>query len=170
MDMWPGDACTRLGPILNHKPEVGDDPELFPSAPRNSITKIFAEGIWVVDLKTRRIVWQKPLGTSVDIGPLGIASHIPLPMGVPSFGGSMTTGGGLIFIGGSQEKRFRALDLRTGRQLWSRRLPAGGNANPTTYISPESGRQFVVIAAGGSIVLGSGSSDQFVAYALPKRK
>lgn len=126
--------------------------------------------IAVVDLKTRKIVWQKPLGTSMDIGPLGIASHIPLPMGVPSFGGSMTTGGGLIFIGGSQEKRFRALDLRTGRQLWSRRLPAGGNANPTTYISPESGRQFVVIAAGGSIVLGSGSSDQFVAYALPKRK
>ena len=125
--------------------------------------------IAVVDLKTRRIVWQKPLGTSVDIGPLGIASHLPLPLGVPSFGGSMTTGGGLIFIGGSQEKRFRALDLRTGRQLWSHRLPAGGNANPMTYISPESGRQFVVIAAGGSIVLGSGSSDQFVAYALPRK-
>lgn len=124
--------------------------------------------IAVVDLKTRKVAWKKPLGTSYDIGPLGIASHVPLPMGVPSFGGSLTTRGGLIFIGGSQEKRFRALDLSTGKQLWSRRLPAGGNANPMTYISPESGRQFVVIAAGGSIVLGSGSSDQFVAYALPK--
>lgn len=124
--------------------------------------------IAVVDLKTRKIVWKKPLGTTVDIGPLGIASRIPLPMGVPSFGGSMTTRGGIIFIGGSQEKRFRALDVETGRQLWSRRLPAGGNANPISYISPASGRQFVLVAAGGSIVLGSGSSDQFIAYALPK--
>lgn len=124
--------------------------------------------IAVVDLKTRKVVWKKALGTSVDTGPFRIASNIPLPLGVPSFGGSLTTGGGLIFIGGSQEKRFRALDIETGKQLWSRRLPAGGNANPTSYISPESGRQFVVIAAGGSIVLGSGSSDAFVAYALPK--
>ncbi|MCB2049823.1 MAG: membrane-bound PQQ-dependent dehydrogenase, glucose/quinate/shikimate family [Novosphingobium sp.] len=125
--------------------------------------------IAVVDLKTRKVIWQKPFGTSVDTGPFRVASHVPLPIGVPSFGGSLTTGGGLIFIGGSQEKRFRALDTSTGKQLWSRRLPAGGNANPTTYISPKSGRQFVVIAAGGSIVLGSGASDAFIAYALPKQ-
>lgn len=124
--------------------------------------------IAVVDLKSRKIVWQKPLGTSYDSGPMGMASHIPLPLGVPSFGGSLATRGGLIFIGGSQEKRFRAFDIDTGKQLWSRRLPAGGNANPMSYISPESGRQFIVIAAGGSAILGSGKSDQIVAYALPR--
>ncbi|MCB0360594.1 MAG: PQQ-binding-like beta-propeller repeat protein, partial [Bdellovibrionales bacterium] len=124
--------------------------------------------ISVVDLKSGKIVWEKPLGTSYDSGPMRTASHIPLPIGVPSFGGSLTTRGGLVFIGGSQEKRFRAFDVATGKQLWSKRLPAGGNANPISYISPQSGRQFVLIAAGGSAILGSGLSDQFVAYALPK--
>lgn len=123
--------------------------------------------IAVVDLKTRDIVWEKPLGTSYDAGPFGIASRLPLPMGMPTYGGSLVTRGGLVFIGGSQERRFRALDLRTGKQLWSRRLPSGGNATPMTYLSPKTGRQFVVIAAGGSGVMGSGSSDHLIAYALP---
>lgn len=123
--------------------------------------------IAAINLHERKVVWEKPLGTSYDAGPLGLASRIPLPMGVPTHGGSLITKGGVVFIGASQERRFRAFDLRTGKQLWSRRLPAGGNANPMTYVSPKSGRQFVVIAAGGTVVLDSGFSDQVVAYAMP---
>lgn len=123
--------------------------------------------IAVVDLLTRKIVWEKPLGTSYDSGPLGAASRLPLPMGVPTYGGSLITRGGVIFIGGSHERRFRALDIRNGQQLWSRRLPSGGNATPMTYISSRSGRQFVVIVAGGSGVMGSGNTDHVEAYAIP---
>ena len=36
------------------------------------------------------------------------------------------------------------------------------------YISPESGRQFVVIAAGGALGVETQMSDHIMAYALPK--
>jgi quinoprotein glucose dehydrogenase len=78
------------------------------------------------------------------------------------------TASGLAFIGATQEHMLRAYDLRTGRELWKGRLPAGGNANPMTYWSDKSGRQFVVIAAGGHGGILSGYSDKLIAYALPR--
>jgi glucose dehydrogenase len=48
------------------------------------------------------------------------------------------------------------------------RLPASAHANPMTYVSPKSGRQFVLVAAGGHMMLQSPLSDTFVAFALPK--
>ena len=89
-------------------------------------------------------------------------------MGVPNIGGAVITASGLAFIGATQEHMFRAYDVRTGRELWKGRLPAGGNANPMTYWSTKSGRQFVVIAAGGHGGILSGYSDKLIAYALPK--
>ena len=125
--------------------------------------------IGVVDLKTRKMVWEKPLGSSRDSGLFDMPSHLPLPMGVPNTGGSVTTRSGLIFIAATQEKAIRAFDIRTGQKVWQARLPAGGHATPATYVSSKSGRQFVVIAAGGSGPLHSGFSDHLVAYALPKK-
>jgi quinoprotein glucose dehydrogenase len=124
--------------------------------------------IAAVDLKTRKVTWQRPLGTAADSGPKGIASHIKIEMGVPNSGGSIITRSGLIFIAATQEKSFRAFDLATGQKLWSSRLPAGGHASPMTYISSKSGRQYVVIAAGGNASLMSGAGDYIMAYALPK--
>src|SRR3546814_7873760 len=77
---------------------------------------------------------------------------LPLRMGMPMFGGSLATKSGLVFIGATQERAFRAFDIRTGRELWRTTLPAGGQANPMTYVSPASGRQFVLIAAGGHVM------------------
>ena len=82
----------------------------------------------------------------------------------------MTTKSGLIFIGATQERAFRAFDVNTGKLLWHVPLPAGGHAAPMSYISKKSGRQFVVIAAGGNAPLSSGIGDYLVAYALPKAK
>jgi quinoprotein glucose dehydrogenase len=62
---------------------------------------------------------------------------------------------------------FRAFDVETGAELWSDRLPAGGNANPMTYRA--GGKQYVVIAAGGHGKLGTQRGDFVVAYALPDR-
>jgi membrane-bound PQQ-dependent dehydrogenase (glucose/quinate/shikimate family) len=123
----------------------------------------------VVDLATRKLKWDRPLGSSRDSGPKAMRTLVPLPMGVPNVGGSLTTRGGLIFIGATQEAAFRAFDSATGKQLWHARLPAGGQASPMTYISPKSGRQFVVISAGGSHTIMSPMGDAIVAYALPKK-
>jgi len=123
--------------------------------------------IAVVDLDRRKIVWQQPLGTSRDIGPLTIPFHLPLPMGVPSIGGSVITKTGLVFIGATQERMIRAFDIRNGRMLWSSRLPAGGQATPMTFVSPHSGRQYVVIAAGGQKAVASKMGDYVIAFALP---
>ncbi|MFS0850439.1 membrane-bound PQQ-dependent dehydrogenase, glucose/quinate/shikimate family [Novosphingobium panipatense] len=124
--------------------------------------------ISAVDLKTGKMVWSKIFGTSRDSGPLALPTFVPIPMGVPNIGGSVATASGLTFIGATQEHAFRAYETATGRLLWKTRLPAGGNASPTTYWSQESGRQFVVIAAGGHGAMLSGSSDELIAYALPK--
>lgn len=121
-----------------------------------------------VDLRSGKMVWSRRFGTSRDSGPLALPSFLPIPMGVPNIGGSLVTKSGLIFIGATQEHAFRAYDVTSGRELWKARLPAGGNANPSTYWSAKSGRQFVIIAAGGHGAMLSGSSDAVIAYALPK--
>ncbi|WP_454882498.1 membrane-bound PQQ-dependent dehydrogenase, glucose/quinate/shikimate family [Sphingomonas oryzagri] len=125
--------------------------------------------ISAVDLRTGKTAWSHIFGTSQDSGPIALPTFLPIPMGVPNIGGSVVTASGLIFIGATQEHAFRAYDVKTGRELWKARLPAGGNASPSTYWSPKSGRQFVVIAAGGHGAMLSGYSDEIVAYALPKR-
>lgn len=124
--------------------------------------------IAAVDLTTRKIVWEKPLGTGADSGPMGMAAHLPIPMGVPNSGGSLTTRSGLTFIAATQERAIRAFETATGKLLWRAPLPAGGHAAPMTYSSPKTGRQFVVIAAGGNAPLLSGAGDYVIAYALPK--
>ncbi len=123
----------------------------------------------VVDLKSRKVVWTRVIGTARDSGPFGIPALLPIPMGTPNTGGSMITKSGLIFIGATQELAFRAIDVATGKTLWERRLPAGGQATPMSYVSPASGRQFVVIAAGGHSILRSKTGDYVVAYALPEQ-
>ncbi|MEH6758625.1 MAG: membrane-bound PQQ-dependent dehydrogenase, glucose/quinate/shikimate family [Parasphingorhabdus sp.] len=120
-----------------------------------------------VDLNTGKLLWQKPFGTARDSGPLLLSTGLPIPMGVPNIGGAVITGSGLAFIGATQEHMIRAYDIKTGKELWKGRLPAGGNATPMTYWSEKSGRQFVVIAAGGHGGILSGYSDKLIAYALP---
>ena len=119
-----------------------------------------------VDMRTRKLLWSRPLGTAHDSGPFGLESHLPFTMGVPNTAGSLVTRSGLTIIGATQGRYLRALETRTGRLLWQARLPAGGQATPMTYLSP-SGRQFVVISAGGNYTLRSKTGDYVVAYALP---
>ncbi len=122
----------------------------------------------VFDIASRRLVWSKPLGTSAGSGPLGIASGVPLRMGAPNFGGSISTAGGLLFIAAAQDRKLRAFDIANGKLLWSATLPAIGAANPVTYVSPKTGRQYVVIAAGGHFAMPGPQASALVAYALPQ--
>ncbi len=79
-----------------------------------------------VDLRTNRIVWQHKVGTIRDEAPL----PIPLPLGVPMLGGPITTESGVAFLTSTMDYYIRAFDVRTGRQLWQDRLPAGGQSDP----------------------------------------
>lgn len=123
-----------------------------------------------VDLKTQKVLWSRPLGTAADSGPFGIRSRLPIEMGAPTLGGATITGGGLIFIGATQERALRAIDVNTGKDLWKDRLPVAAHATPMTYVSPKSGRQFVVVAAGGHGTLRSDGGDYILAYALPQHE
>jgi quinoprotein glucose dehydrogenase len=117
-----------------------------------------------VDLRTKKVLWEQPLGTTRDLNPLGVS----FSWGVPNQGGGVT-GGGVIFIGATSDNYLRAIDILTGREIWRGRLPAGGQATPMTYVSERSGRQFVVIAAGGHKHLGTTLGDYVIAYALPAK-
>jgi quinoprotein glucose dehydrogenase len=119
--------------------------------------------ISAVDLRTHQIVWRHPIGTTHGVAPLGIS----LPMGMFNLGGTLVTRGGLVFIGAVIDGYFRAFDEATGKELWRDKLPVPAQAGPMTYTSPKTGRQFVVIAAGGHTALKTPVGDYVVAYALP---
>jgi membrane-bound PQQ-dependent dehydrogenase (glucose/quinate/shikimate family) len=119
-----------------------------------------------VDLNTGEIVWRVPLGIFEELAAKGLTKT-----GSQNLGGAIVTAGGLVFIAATPDKRFRAFDAKTGDVLWEAMLEAGGHATPMTYEGPKSGRQFVVVAAGGGGFLRDLSptlSDTLVAFAVPK--
>jgi quinoprotein glucose dehydrogenase len=118
--------------------------------------------ISAVDLDTGELRWQHPFGKA----PIALGLHAPANWGAPNLGGPLATASGLVFIGATSDGMFRALNIWTGEILWEQALPYPGAATPMTYQTSD-GRQFVVIAAGGSILLKSPIGDALVAFALP---
>lgn len=119
-----------------------------------------------IDMKTRKIAWQVPVGTVQDTGPMGIRMHLPIPIGLPTLGGTLSTQGGLVFIAGTQDFYLRAFNSSDGDEIWKTRLPVGSQGGPMTYRSPKSGKQYIVITAGGARQ-SSDRGDYVIAYALP---
>ncbi len=115
-----------------------------------------------IDLATGDYDWQVPLGEIPELTARGLPAT-----GTINMGGPIATAGGLVFIAGSNDRSFRAFDSATGRILWEGELDGSGHANPMTYAGPESGRQFVVIAAGGGNKLSHKFTDGLQAFALP---
>ncbi len=119
-----------------------------------------------VDLKSGKIVWQVPVGTVQDTGPLGIRMHMPIPIGMPTLGASLSTQSGLLFFAGTQDFYLRAFDTANGKEIWKSRLPVGSQSGPMTYVSPKTGKQYIVINAGGARQ-SPDRGDYIIAYALP---
>jgi quinoprotein glucose dehydrogenase len=113
-----------------------------------------------VDLNSGEIVWKVPLGEYPALAAKGHTNT-----GTQLFGGGIVTAGGLVFIGASQDEKFRAFDKKTGKALWEYQLPAGGYATPCTY--EVEGKQYVVIAAGGGGRQLTKPGDYYIAFALP---
>ena len=106
--------------------------------------------LMAINAATGDIAWQTPLG---------ITERLPAEKqntGRPLVAGPIVTASGLIFIAATDDNRFRALDARTGRELWTTALERRGNADPMTY-QGKNGKQYVAVVA----------TDTLVVYALP---
>lgn len=113
-----------------------------------------------IDLNTGEYVWKIPLGEFEELKKKGIPTT-----GRENYGGPVVTAGGVLFIAATADGKFRAFNKRTGELLWETDLPAPGVATPAVY--EQNGRQYVVIACGGS-KWGGVWGDAYVAFALPK--
>jgi quinoprotein glucose dehydrogenase len=114
-----------------------------------------------INVNTGDIAWQVNLGITESL-PEGKQNT-----GRPNLGGSVATASGLVFIGATDDSRFRAFDAKTGKELWTAKLDAGAHASPITYQGKD-GKQYVVIAAtGGSQLFDPTRSDALIAFALP---
>jgi quinate dehydrogenase (quinone) len=120
-----------------------------------------------VDLATQKILWQVPVGTVQDTGPFGIKMGMKMPVGMPTLGGTLATQGGLVFIAGTQDYYLRAFDSATGKEVWKARLPVGSQGGPMSYVSPKTGKQYVLISAGGARQ-SPDRGDYVIAYALER--
>jgi len=118
-----------------------------------------------VDMIEGKIRWQVPLGSMQDFG----GTHAQqIPPGSINLGGPIVTAGGLVFIAGTTDCSLRSFDIETGKELWKAPLPACGNATPMTYRLSSTGKQYLVIAAGGHPKITEEKlGDSLVAFTLP---
>jgi glucose dehydrogenase len=115
-----------------------------------------------VDLASGEIAWRSVLGRIEALEAIGVHDT-----GTLNLGGSIVTAGSLIFIGATNDSRFRAFDSRSGKLLWEAKLEASAHSSPITYMGRD-GRQYVtVMSSGGGAFLGGGLSNTLVAFALP---
>ena len=106
--------------------------------------------ITAYDLNEGTIMWQVPDGEVTSLAAKGIGgtgSHAPR-------GGVVATGGGLLFIGTSSDRKFRAYDSDSGSVLWSFDLDAATEGVPAVY--SVNGKQYIAIAVGGSGLFSQG--------------
>jgi quinoprotein glucose dehydrogenase len=117
--------------------------------------------LFAINVNTGDIAWESILGVT-DSLPEGKQNT-----GRPNIGGSLATAAGLVFIGATDDSRFRAFDSKTGKELWVTRIDAGAHSAPVTYKAPD-GKQYVVVTATGGSFLGDKSSaDSVIAFRLP---
>jgi quinoprotein glucose dehydrogenase len=97
-----------------------------------------------VNANTGEIAWESTLGINEDLPP---GKQL---VGNAGSAGPTVTAGGVVFVGSTTDRRFRAFDAKTGRELWSATLGNNGNANPMSYAG-RSGKQRVAIVAGDTV-------------------
>ncbi len=119
--------------------------------------------LMAVDASTGEIAWRVPLGLTEQL------PESRRRTGRLNVGGPIVTAAGLVFIGASDDRRFRAFDSRTGAELWVTELPLSAHAVPLTYAAAD-GRQYVAIVAAGRLAIdgaGAAGAESLIAYALP---
>jgi alcohol dehydrogenase (cytochrome c) len=61
----------------------------------------------------------------------------------------LATGGGLVFSGGTNDRRFRAFDASTGKVLWEFPTSSGVIGQPSSFTID--GRQYIAVQSGWGI-------------------
>jgi quinoprotein glucose dehydrogenase len=116
-----------------------------------------------VDATTGNFAWQIPFGVTDEL-PEGKKNT-----GRVNLGGSIATAGGLLFIGATNDRRFRAFESKTGKELWSTKLDFSAISSPITY-QGRNGKQYVAIsAAGGGLITNPNpnGSEALYVFSLP---
>jgi quinoprotein glucose dehydrogenase len=124
-----------------------------------------ATGRTLANLPCQRPPWGRLVAVNANTGeiawetPLGLTEALPEGKQLTGNSGSAgptVTAGGVVFVGATTDRRLRAFDAKTGKELWSTRLDAQVNANPMTY-RVKNGKQYVAAVA----------TDSLVVFALP---
>jgi quinoprotein glucose dehydrogenase len=135
------------------------------------------------DVASNMMCQQPPWGslTAVNVNtgafawrvPLGVTDSLPADKqhtGRPGNGGTIATAGGLVFVGATDDARFRAFDAKSGKELWTVKLGGAAHATPSTYFGRD-GRQYVVIiGTGGGLLDAPLTDDSVTAFALPGKQ
>src|SRR5437667_2161722 len=162
--------ANEVGAVGAMEPQAADAPVRYRRASKDGeYARFWDQHQWpcqkppwgtlnAVDVNKGEIVWKVPIG---------VVDGLKTTTGTPNLGGSIVTDGGVVFIGATTDSRFRAFDARTGEQLWVGDLEASAYATPMTYLGKKTGKQFVVIAAGGGGYFIGKVSDVLAAFALP---
>lgn len=110
-----------------------------------------------IDMNTGEYLWTVPAGNHDSLQ----KKDAP-PTGATGSPGPIVTKSGLIFLGGSRDKRFQAYDRNSGKVLWDMRLPGNATSTPSTFMSK--GKQYIAVSIAGTKENPAGS---VIAFALP---
>jgi len=121
--------------------------------------------------------WGELVAVNVNTGditwkvPLGVTDTLPADKqktGRPNIGGSIATAGGLVFVGATDDSRFRAFDAKTGKELWSVKLNGSVSSTPSTYRGKDGKQYIVVTGTGGGLAGAPVTSDEITVFGLPQ--
>jgi quinoprotein glucose dehydrogenase len=110
-----------------------------------------------VDLARGTIAWSASTSVADD------------DPGGASYGPALATASGLVFHAGTERPVLRVHDAATGERIARFELPAGLHAGPISYRLRPGGKQFLLMAPGGHVGIGSPLGDYVIAYTLPDR-
>ena len=124
-----------------------------------------------VDANTGEIAWETRLGITEELpeGRQDTGSN-------NTFGGPIVTAGGLVFIGATGDRYFRAFDASNGNIMWEQQLDYAPMTVPITYRGKD-GKQYVAVVAVGSGFGGPAprgpdgkplNNEALIAFALPE--
>ena len=121
---------AKIAPYEPGKRYVGTDASKTRLFPREGAKYIGEVQAW--DMNTGKKAWSYPYpDMDINWGPL------------------LTTAGGLVFAGGSQDRKFRALDVRNGKLLWEFVTNSGVTAMPSSYMVD--GVQYIAVQSGWGV-------------------
>jgi quinohemoprotein ethanol dehydrogenase len=146
-------VCATDGPGISLGAQPKNQQALIPGqqyfgvtfGPASKTVKPFGR-LSAIDVTTNTVVWSYKLTK-------------------PCYSGSLTTAGGLVFVGDSTGV-YRALNAMTGDLVWtSDQLDFGVNAPGTTYT--DNGKQYIAVLVGGNGLAGVKAGDSYYAFTLP---